>query len=475
MFNGFEAMADAPFSLMSSRKAIVMTARTTFCDGISRREMLRMGTLGIPGLTLPNLLRMEAHAQASKGAEALEKRKASAVILVNLGGGPATIDMWDLKPDAPEDIRGPFKPINTNVDGIQIGEHLPKMAKIIDKVAIVRSLTHTLPVHGIAATWMFTGNVPTPVLRYPHLGALAARLLPNEKGVPPFVMFDGDSPTLLSRLGGYLGPGFNPFLAEAGHGNTVNPNTVKLRGITLPGSFPLEELENREKLLANFDRGFEAAERASDLVDGLDAFHQKALELLRSEKTRTAFNVEKEPKALLESYGLNPSGLGLIVARRLVEAGTRFVSVNVGYQGAGGWDTHANNFEVLKTRHLPVLDQALSALLRDLSDRGLLDKTIVYCCGEMGRTPQINKDAGRDHWSRAQAVILAGGGFKRGMVYGSTDAKGMDPAGAACSPDDVAATIFHCLGLDPQQELNTPTGRAIHLFREGKILKGILA
>ncbi len=430
---------------------------------------------GIAGLTLPNLLRLEAQARFGKGADALDRRKATAIILVNLGGGPATIDMWDIKPEAPAEIRGPFKPIDTKVDGFQICEHLPKMAKIIDKATVVRSLTHTLPVHGIASTWMFTGNVPTPVLRYPHLGSLAARLLPNEKGVPSFVTFDGDSPAALNRLGGYLGPGFNPFLAEAGHGNTVNPNTVKLRGISLPSSFPLEELESREKLKANFDRGFEAAERASDLVDGLDAFHQKALELLRSEKTRAAFNVEKEPKALLESYGLNPSGLGLVVARRLVEAGTRFVSVDVAYQGAGGWDTHANNFEVLKTRHLPVLDQALSALLQDLSDRGMLEKTIVYCCGEFGRTPQINKDAGRDHWSRSQSVILAGGGFKRGMVYGSTDAKGMDPASAACSPDDVAATIFHCLGLDPRLELDTPTGRAIQLFREGKVLKDILA
>src|SRR5262249_45928276 len=164
------------------------------------------------------------------------------------------------------------------------------------------------PVHGIAATWMFTGNVPTPVLRYPHMGSLAARLLPNEKGVPPFVSFSGDG-VAATRLGGYLGPAFNPFLADAGSGNTVNPNTLTLRGITLPASFPLEELADRDRLRDRFDRGFEASERASDLVDGLDSFHQKALELLRSEKTRRAFDLEKEPKSLLESYGLNPSGL----------------------------------------------------------------------------------------------------------------------------------------------------------------------
>jgi hypothetical protein len=278
-----------------------------------------------------------------------------------------------------------------------------------------------------------------------------------------------------TRLGGYLGPAFNPFLAEAGSGNIVNPNSVKLRGISLPASFPLEELADRDKLRDRFDRGFEAGERASDLVDGLDAFHKKALELLRSEKTRRAFDLEKEPKSLLESYGLNPSGLGLVVARRLVEAGARFVDVNVGYLGVAGWDTHVNNFEILKNRHLPVLDRALSTLLQDLEDRGMLDRTIVYCCGEMGRTPQINKDGGRDHWARAQAVVLAGGGFKPGLVHGTTDAQGMDPATGACSPDDLAATIFHCLGLDPQQELMTPTGRSVKLFREGKVLQKILA
>lgn len=387
-----------------------MASHSTFCDGITRREALRIGAAGFMGLTLPNLLRLEAQAKATEGAQALNKRKATAVILLNQGGGPPTIDMWDLKPDAPENIRGEFKPINTKVEGIQIGEHLPKMAKTIDKVTLVRSLTHTLPVHGIAAEWMFTGNVPTPVLWYPHLGSLAARLLPNVKGVPPFVRFGGEGNTPAVRPGGYLGPAFNPFSAQvAGGGKEVKPNSVQLRGVTLPTSFPLEELENRDKLLANYDRGFQAAERASDLADGMDAFHQKALDLLRSDATRQAFNLANEPPALLQSYGLNGSGMALLVARRLVEAGARFVSVDiVGTGMVGGWDLHANNFNLLKTSQLPVLDAGLSTLLQDLDDRGMLDTTIVYCCGEMGRTPQINKDAGRDHWSRTQTVVLAG-------------------------------------------------------------------
>ncbi len=457
---------------------MTMTTRTTFCDGITRRAVLKIGSAGIMGLTLPNLLRLEAQAQATGGAPALNKRKATAVILLNQGGGPPTIDMWDLKPDAPDNIRGEFQPISTNVAGLQIGEHLPKMAEVMDKVTLVRSLTHSIAAHGVAAQWMFTGHAPTPVLRYPHMGSLAARLLPTEKGVPPFVRFGGDGNTPPVRPGGYLGPAFNPFSAEVPSGpggKAVTPNSVQLRGVTLPSSFPLEELENRERLLANFDRGFQAADRASDLAEGMDAFHQKALDLLRSEKTRQAFNLANEPQALLESYGLNGSGMALIVARRLVEAGASFVSVDiVGTGMVGGWDLHANNFNLLKTSQLPVLDAGLSTLLRDLDDRGMLDTTLVYCCGEMGRTPQINRDAGRDHWSRTQAVVLAGGGIRRGMVYGSTDAKCMDPDSAACSPDDVAATIFHCLGFDPHQELTTPTNRPVQLFREGRVLHKIL-
>ncbi len=462
----------------ATRKVMTMASHSTFCDGITRRAVLQIGAAGFMGLTLPNLLRLEAQAKATDGAKALNKRKATAVIVLNQGGGPPTIDMWDLKPDAPEDIRGPFKPISTKVEGIQIGEHLPKMAKTIDKVTLVRSLTHPIAAHGVADEWMFTGHAPTPVLRYPHMGCLAARLLPNEKGVPPFVRFGGDGNTPPVRPGGYLGPAFNPFAAQVAGGTggkEVKPNSVQLRGITLPASLPLEELENRGKLLANFDRGFQAADRASDLADGMDAFQQKALDLLRSEKTRQAFNLANEPPALLQSYGLTGSGMALIVARRLVEAGARFVSVDIVGNGmVGGWDLHTNNFNLLKTSQLPVLDAGLSTLLQDLDDRGMLDTTLVYCCGEFGRTPMINKNAGRDHWSRTQTVVLAGGGIRRGMVYGSTDDKCMDPATAACSPDDVAATIFHCLGFEPTYELMTTTGRPVPLFREGKVLHKIL-
>jgi len=227
---------------------------------------------------------------------------------------------------------------------------------------------------------------------------------------------------------------------------------------------------NRDKLVQAFDSGFKALDKSADLADGLDAFHKQALEILRSDKTRKAFNLGEEAQAARERYGLNPFGQGVLAARRLVEAGVRFVTVSL-----GGWDTHGRNFEALSKRLLPSLDQTLSALLADLAERGELERTIVYCAGEFGRTPKINKNAGRDHWARSMAAVLAGGGFKAGYAHGTTDAQGMVPALLPCTPDDVCATMFHCLGLDPHHELQTSTGRPMAIFREGKIIDKLLA
>jgi len=443
------------------------------CEGFTRRQVLKIGTAGVLGLTLPQVLRLEAQARAASGAEALKNRKATSVILMWLPGGPATIDMWDLKPNAPEGIRGQFKPINTKVDGIQISEHLPKMAEVMDKATIVRSLCHTIPSHGIAATWMTTGNKPTAAIQYPALGSLATKLLPTELGVPPYVTFNELRNGSVGQAG-YLGTSYNPFVVEGvgntgGKGGKGSAGTLRVRGITLPTGFTLEELENRDKLLKSFDNGFKAADKASDLADGLDVFHKQALEILRSDKTKKAFNLAEEKDMLRERYGQDPFGQGALAARRLVEAGVRFVSIS-----GGGWDTHANNFDTLKTRNLPMVDKTLSALIQDLSDRGMLDSTIVYCAGEFGRTPKINQRAGRDHWARSMSVVMAGGGIKRGYAHGTTDSNGMDPATERCTPDDVASTLFQCLGLDPHQELMAPSGRPLQLFREGKVIEKIL-
>jgi len=273
-------------------------------------------------------------------------------------------------------------------------------------------------------------------------------------------------------VAGYLGPAYDPFELEVTVVR-VNPTeaVVGARGITLPDGFTLDRLENRNGLLRSFDRAFEAADRQSDLVDGLDPFHQRALDILRSRRTREALDLGREKEALRARYGRTLFGQGCLAARRLVEAGVRFVTVGT----QENWDTHSQNFTALRTRLLPSLDQTLSALIGDLDDRGLLDSTIVYCAGEFGRTPKINKNAGRDHWARSMAVVLAGGGFKRGYVHGSTDANGTAPANEPCTPDDVSATLFRCLGIDPHTELMTPTNRPIQLFREGRVLEKLLA
>jgi Protein of unknown function (DUF1501) len=445
-----------------------MGKRITDCEGFYRRDFLKIGAAGLMGLTLPQLLRLEARAVA-KPDENVKKRRAEAVIMLWLGGGPATIDMWDLKPDAPEGIRGEFKPIDTKASGIQISEHLPKMAQVMDKATIVRSLFHTIPSHGPATVFMTTGNKPTPALQYPALGSLTTKLLPAERGVPPFVSF-GEMRSTTGGVAGYLGTAYNPFIVEGGGGKGGAAGSYRARGIQLPNGFTLEELENREKLLKDFDQTFKDLDKSQDLVDGYDTFHKQALEILRSDKTKKAFDLTQEKQEVRTLYGDTGFGQGALAARRLVEAGVRFVTLSL-----GGWDTHGQNFQALSKKQLPPLDQTLSALIQDLSDRGMLDKTIVYCAGEFGRTPKINKNAGRDHWARSMAVVLAGGGFKGGYAHGTTDAQGMDAANEPCTPDDVSSTIFHCLGIDPHLELTATSGRPIQLFREGKVVEKLLA
>ncbi|OWK36088.1 DUF1501 domain-containing protein [Fimbriiglobus ruber] len=452
-----------------------MSLLRTDCEGFHRRDFIQAGTAGLLGMSLPGLLASEAHAKAKNDETGAQKPKAKSVIVVWLAGGPATIDMWDNKPEAPEGVRGEFKSITTSAPGVQFSEHLPKMAKVADKVSVVRSLYHTIPSHGPATTFMTTGNKPTAALRYPSIGSVAARLLSTETGIPPYVSFvdqrDGASGA------GYLGTSFNPFIIEGNGGggkggkggNAAAAASFRLRGITLPDGVSLSDLDKRDQLLRTFDDGFRTIDKNNDLVEGLDTFHKQALEILRSDKTKKAFNLSEESASLREQYGTGPIGPAALAARRLVEAGVRFVTL-----GFGGWDTHRENFTNLKTKQLPSLDQALSALIADLAARGLLDSTIVMCAGEFGRTPKINKTAGRDHWARSMACVLAGGGIKRGYAHGKTDASGMAPDLDPCTPDDVAATIFRQLGIRNDTELQTPTGRPVQLFREGKAIDKLI-
>jgi hypothetical protein len=432
--------------------------RSTFrtdCERFHRRDFLKLGSAGLLGVGLADLLRLEAAGKTKT------KGKATSVIMVWLAGGPATIDMWDLKPQAPENIRGEFKPIDTSAKGVQICQHLPKLAKLMDKCSLVRSLHHNIPEHGVGTLYMTTGNKPTPALDYPALGSLASRVLPAPPGIPAYVAFSGTRTT----GAGYLGTAYSAFEVEG------NPERGQLRvqGVSLPTDFTAEDLARRDKLRNTFDVTFKALDEA-DLPASLDKFHQQALDILRSDKTRKAFDLEKETKTVRDSYGRGALGQSALAARRLVEAGVRFVTI-----GLGGWDTHGGNFQTLSGRLLPQVDQTLSALIADLDNRRLLDSTVVYCAGEFGRTPRINSQAGRDHWARSMAVFLAGGGIKKAAAVGSTDKQGMEPADDACSPDDVSATIFQCLGIQPNHEVQTATGRPIAIFREGKVINKLIA
>src|SRR5262245_2795823 len=258
---------------------------STDCEGFHRRDFLKIGAAGALGLSLPQLLQLEA--QAARSGDSGKDRKAKAVIMLWLAGGPATIDMWDLKPNAPEGIRGEFKPIDTKAVGVQIGEHLSKTAAVADKLTIVRSLYHTIPSHGPATVFMTTGNKPTPALQYPSLGSLAMKLLPPVKGVPAYVSFS-ELRNGVAGQAGYLGTAYNPFVVEGGvdgKGRGKGGNSLRVRGITLPNGFSLKELEVRDKLVQAFDEGFKALDKSADLADGLDSFHKQALEILRSDKT----------------------------------------------------------------------------------------------------------------------------------------------------------------------------------------------
>ncbi len=427
-----------------------MFARTQPSSHLSRRNFLRLGSAGAL-LTLSGVLRAES--------TSADERTGKNVILIWLGGGPSTIDMWDPKPEAPDYIRGEFASIATSIPGVQFSEHLPKMAAILDRCTLVRSVQHSIPAHEPGSRYMLTGHLPSAATEYPALGSVAAQLLPPRAALPAYVAFN--PPTEAGA--GYLGSARRPFsLAEE---MRELPS-----GISLGDNVDPAEFAARVTLRRAFDKRFDALQR--DLVvSGLDTFQQQAIDVLQKDSIRRALNIDQEPPEVLARYGQrSPLGRNALRACRLVEAGARFVTV-----GTSGWDTHSNNFGELRTSLLPQLDQAFAALVGELDERGLLASTVVYCCGEFGRTPQINGTAGRDHWARAMSALLAGGGFHAGLVYGATDPHGGEPIEGTCSPADLTATVMQCLGIDPQSLITTPSGREMPILRQGRVLTELFA
>ncbi len=427
-------------------------------DIVNRRGFLKVGSLAVGGLTLPDLLRLRAAGAAPA--------KHKAVIQIWQAGGPSHLDMYDLKPNAPSEVRGEFKPIATNVPGIQIGEHLPRQAAIMDKLAILRSAYHTNAGHGMGSQWMLTGYQPTIEVNdniYPSCGSVVAKLRgPNEPGLPAYV----NLPRLLN-LGkaAYLGASHNPFAPD----NDPNLDSFQVRNLKLPGRVDASRLERRRELLQDIDKLRRDVDTRGDVV-GLDTFYRDALEMVTNTKAQRAFDVQKEPDRLRERYGRNDLGQCCLLARRLVEAGVTYVTVQAG----GGWDSHSNNFKQLKDNLLPKFDQAVAGLVTDLCERGLQDDVLVMAFGEFGRTPKINKDAGRDHWPGAMSILYAGGGLKMGQAIGTTNATAEYPTSKAASPGCVLSTMYHVLGIDPGHVFYDQAQRPLPVLSEGEPIKELI-
>lgn len=428
---------------------------------LTRRDCLRVGFAGMGGLTLPNLLRLQA-ASAADGKPVKKK----SVILVWLAGGPSHIDMYDLKPDAPAEFRGEFRPIRTNVSGIEISEHLPLQAKIMDKLAIVRSAYHTNAGHGMGSQWMLTGYQPTIEVNdniYPSLGSVVARLQGASDPVLPAYV---NLPRLLD-LGkaAYLGASYNPFSPE----NDPNSESFQVRNLKLPGRVDSQRLQRRRGLLGELDQIRRDIDLKGD-IEGLDTFYNDALQMVTNDKAIAAFDIKQEGEKLRETYGRNDLGQSCLLARRLVEAGVSFVTVQAG----GGWDTHGDNFKQLKDNLLPKYDRAVAALVQDLHDRGLQDDVLVMSFGEFGRTPRINSGAGRDHWPGAASILYAGGGLKMGQGVGSTNDKGEYPTSKAATPGCVLSTMYHVLGIDYKHVFYDHAQRPLPVLNEGEPIEDLI-
>ncbi|HJZ93986.1 MAG TPA: DUF1501 domain-containing protein [Gemmataceae bacterium] len=468
-----------------------------FCDGVTRREAMTVGALSVLGgsFTLPNLLASEE--QKSRDARAGQAKN---VLVLYLHGGAPTQDMFDLKPQAPAEIRGEFKPIATSVSGIQVCEHLPKTARWMHRGAIVRSVTHKAGCHNTLPG--FTGseqpvdvNDPIPKDSFPPaMGAVCEYLKPPRTDLPHYVAV----PTYLGwgfalkrpgPWGGFLGKRFDPLCSECTPAIDPKPpagrrpmwlGTPKLADAVLGAGMTLDRLDTRRALLEQLDDEHRRVERLG--ADTFDRVRQRAFSLLTTSKLKAAFDVEAEDPKVRDRYGRHLFGQSALIGRKLIEAGVRFVDVYWdGYSAKVPtnldpyWDTHSNNFVQLKQVNLPNLDQTYDALLGDLEDRGLLDETLVVTMSDFGRTPRVNGSAGRDHWTYCYSVVLAGAGIRGGTVCGASDSQAAFVKDRPVRPADVCATIYHCLGIDPETLIADKAGRPVPIAHGGEPIREVLA
>jgi uncharacterized protein (DUF1501 family) len=440
----------------------LLTGRTSDCTGLSRRSFLRVGGLSVLGLTLPAFLRLR---QAAAAAAPGKDRKNINCILLWMQGGPSHHDTFDPKPDAPAEVRGEFSTIPTTLSGVRISEHLPLLARQTDKFSIVRGHDPKNGSHGVADHLMMTGHKFNASLPFPCYGSVVAKERGYRDGMLPFVQLGRNIDRRFNGgIAGFLGDEFNAFEVP----DDPNASSFKVRDLSVEAG-QQGRLERRYAMLEEVDKQQRRVEESSQTVKARDAFYEKAHGLITSPKAKKAFDLTAEADKVREQYGRTPFGQSCLLARRLVEASVHFVTVT-----DGGWDTHAGNFKSLKERKLPVLDRGYSALLQDLSDRGLLDSTLVVWFGDFGRTPKINSAAGRDHWATAGCACLGGGGVKTGEVVGATNALGEVVIDSPVAPQDLAATIYHALGVPLHTWYKTQDGRPIELCPEGKPVRQLV-
>lgn len=426
----------------------------------SRRDFLHVGVVGGLGLTLADYFRLQARADI-KHYESKEGT-AKSVIFIFLPGGMAHQESFDPKPYAPVEYRGPYGVVSTNVEGVVLNELWKQTAQVVDKIAICRSMTHGEAAHERGTHNMFTGYRPSPAIQYPSMGSVVAHEFGPRNNLPPYICIP-TQPNVYAGTG-YLSSAYAGFSLGA---DPASQNFT-VRDLNLPSGIDEPRFASRRKMLDAVNEYFRSREKA-DAIKAVDTFYERAYSLISSQQAREAFDINKEEPAIRDEYGRNTAGARMLLARRLVEAGARFVTLTY-----GGWDMH-NNIQGGMQSQVPALDQAFATLIRDLDRRGLLDSTLVCIASEFGRTPKINGTAGRDHWPKVFSVVLAGGGIKRGIVYGKSDATASEPEEDPLTVEDWATTIYACLGINADKELMAPGNRPIEIVNGGEVRKELLA
>jgi uncharacterized protein (DUF1501 family) len=445
------------------------------CDGLSRRGFLQVGSVGLAGLTWADVLRARANAGGDNPKSLAER----SVILIWLDGGPPQHETYDPKPDAPTEYRGPLQAIPTALPGVQVSELLPNHARLMDRMSIIRSLHHDNGDHFAAAHWMLTGYLGSNAInmapQYPSAGSIVARLKGAKRpGMPAYVGLPRTHSVGLApgyHGGAYLGAGYNPFNADG------DPNSDKYQvpNLSLPAGVDAPRLMGRRGLLSAFD-GVRRTALTSSSMEGLDRFEQEAFSMVLGDRARRAFDLRKEDPRLRDRYARHQWGQSTLLARRLVEAGVRFVTLTF-----GGWDYHSSLERGMK-RVLPILDAAVGTLIDDLEGRGLLDSTMVIVMGEFGRTPRMNKTGvagsdpvpGRDHWGKVMSVLIAGGGIARGQVVGSSNSRGEVPKDRPLRPQDLMVTLYHQLGINPSTTFLNRGGQPIKIGSDGQVIRELV-